>query len=524
MSQKPISMHSIKQIQQLWTDGVSIKGIVRRTGMSKNTVRKYIRALEPHLAAGKTENVPKMSDKQLAEIVYNNDAAPVADKRTEILLKHFAAIVSNKELSQTGVTRQLLWTEYITEHPDGYQYSQYCNLFRKYCKEANVAFHLDHKPGEFIQADFAGDTLSFIKKETGEKVSCQIFVAVLPFSGLIFCYAVLSQRIADFAICIREMLRYFGGVALTILVDNFRTAVKKSDRYEPQFTDLCLQLSDHYNTTFSATRPARPSDKGMVERAVNIVYQQIYAPLRKETFGGLEELNSMIRKQLDVLNRKCYKGSDESRMDIFIRAEQSSLKPLPERHFELLKAKRVKVQRNYYLQLPDNKHYYSVPYKYVGKEVDVYFNALSVEVYYKHERIAMHRRSSTEPLYNRINDHMPKNHQAMVEQRGWTVEELMRRASHIGRYTAQVADRIIHSSIYPEQNFKACNAMILLGKQYSKERLEAACKHAAIVQRPTLNLIRTILKTGQDKTPLLFEQDNEKLPTHENIRGSNYYQ
>jgi len=262
----------------------------------------------------------------------------------------------------------------------------------------------------------------------------------------------------------------------------------------------------------------------MVERSVNIVYQQVYAPIRREICGSLEELNTTIRKQLEMLNRKLYKGSNESRMDIFIRAEQSSLKPLPERHFELLKAKRVKVQRNYYIQLPDNKHYYSVPYKYVGKEVEVYFNSLLVEVYHKHERIAVHTRSSTEPLYNRIKEHMPKNHQTMVEQRGWTVEELMRKASHIGIYTAQVAERIVHSSIYPEQNFKACNAMILLGKKYSKERLEAACEHAAVVQRPTLNLIRTILKTGQDKAPLLFEQDDEKLPTHENVRGSSYYQ
>ncbi|MGH7239054.1 MAG: IS21 family transposase [Candidatus Saccharimonadales bacterium] len=524
MSQKPVNMRLIKQVQQLWTDGVSTKEIARRTGMSKNTVKKYIHILESYLATFDAQKGLKIGDKELAEIVYNHDTAPVADKRTEALLKHFSDIVKKKELSQTGVTRQRLWTEYIEQNPDGYQYSQYCNLFRKYCEDAHVAFHWDHKAGEFIQADFAGDTLSYVKKGTGEKVPCQMFVAVLPFSGLIFCYAVLSQRIADFAICIREMLKYFGGVALTILVDNFKTAVKRADLYEPQFTDLCLQLSDHYNTTFSATRPVKPTDKGMAERSVNIIYQQVYAPIRRETFASLEELNGAVRKQLDLLNRRPYKGSKESRMDIFIRAEQSSLKPLPERHFELMKAKHVKVQRNYYLQLPDNKHYYSVPYKYVGKEVEVYFNSLVVEVYLKHERIAVHTRRSTEPLYNRINEHMPKNHQAMVAQQGWTVEEMIQRASRVGKYTTQVAKRIIHSSIYPAQNFKACNAMVLLANQYSKERLEAACQHASVVERPTLNLIRTILKTGQDKAPLLFEQDDKKLPTHENVRGSDYYQ
>ncbi len=417
----------------------------------------------------------------------------------------------------------MLWTEYITEHPEGYQYSQYCNLFRKFRQDSSASFHWDHHPAEFIQADFAGDRLFYVNKQTGELIACQTFVAVLPFSGLTFCYCVPSQKTQDFAICIREMLKYFGGVPMTILVDNFKTAVKKADRYEPSFTRLCHQLSEHYYTTFSATRPASPSDKGMVERSVNIIYQWVYAPLRKETFTSLEGLNKAVRGQLKLLNNKPYKGGQQSRNDIFQRSESALLKSLPERHFELLKIKRAKVQRNYAVQLMDNQHYYTVPYQLVGKDVEVYFNTKIVEVYYNHERVAMHIRSSTEPKFNRIDAHMPKNHQAMVIQKGWTVEQLLQKASFVGPYTRQLADRILHSSIYPEQNFKACNAMIMLKNAYNAERLEAACKHASIVAHPTLKMVRAILKTGQDKVPDLFEDEDKPIAVHNNIRGKDYY-
>lgn len=523
MSQKPISMERIKQVHQLWMDGVKIKEISRRTGISRKTVKKYLRQLGVLTTHPHDSEELKMSDQQLAGIVYNNDTAPVSDKRLEALYDHFKK--ATIDLSQTGVTRKNLWEDYIEEHEDGYHYSQYCNLFSQYLQNTDPAFHWEYTPGEFIQADFAGKKLSYVDRETGEIKPVEVFISILPFSGLIFCMAVPSQKIPDFVICVNAMLKYIGGVTLTILVDNFKTAVRKSDKFEPTFTHMCYQLSDHYNTTFSATRPRSPRDKAMVEQAVNIVYQRIYAPLRKQTCLSLESLNHQIRLHLDRLNLRPYKNSKESRRDIFKREEESILKPLPETPYQLMKCKVATVQRNYAIQLSDNKHYYTVPYQYVGKKVQVYFNSRVVEVYDNHERIAFHVRRSNEPQFNRIHEHMPSNHKAMVSMQGWTVEEFIKRASRVGPYTTQIASRIVHSSIYPEQNFKACNAMLLLQNEYGRSRLEAACKRASVVSRPTLKMIRNILKTGQDKQPLLFdEQDDKPLPSHENIRGKDYYQ
>ena len=521
MAQKSIDMNLAKQVQQLRNDGVAIKEIVRRTGISRKTVRKYLRLMEQLPARIEDKKTFIVPDKELAAIIYNNDIAPVGGKRFEVLVNHFE--YAKKELHKTGVNKQILWLEYLDHYPQGYKYSQYCNLFRRYLKNTDPAFHWEYKPGEFTQADFAGKKLSYVNKDTGEIISCHVFVAILPYSGLIFCMAVLSQKTGDFVFCINEMIKYIGGLTKTILCDNLKTAVTKSDKYEPVFTEICYQLSDHYNTTFSATRPGKATDKAMVEKAVDIIYTNIYAPMRKEIPGSLEELNASMRKWLDILNLKAYKGSSESRRDIFMRDEQRILKLLPETPYLLKKCRKVTVQRNYFVQLPDNQHYYSVPYQHVGRKVLAYYNHRTVEVYYNFERIAFHVRNSTEPKYNRIHEHMPENHKHMVESQGWTIEELLKKAGWVGEYTRQAADRIIHSSFYPEQNFKACNAMILLQKKYSKPRLEAACKRAGNVTRPTLKLIKNILAKGLDKQPLLFDEDNSKIPGHGNIRGSEHY-
>lgn len=520
MAQKTIVMDLIKQVQQLKGEGVAIKEIVRRVGLSRKTVKKYLRRLE-NIALQTGETI-LVTDQQLENIVYNNDTNPVSNKREKELLEHFE--YAKKELHKTGVNRQILWIEYLNLYPDGYKYSQYCKLLRNYLKNKDYAFHWQYNPAEFIQVDFAGKKLSYTNKQTAEVINCQVFVAVLPYSGFCFCYAVHSQKTDDFVICINAMVKYIGGLTKTILCDNLRTAVTKSDRYEPVFTDICYQLSDHYHTTFSATRPVHPTDKGMVERMVEIVYTNIYAPMRKKVAGSLEELNRFILEYLDMLNDKNYKGSGESRRDIFMREEQPLLKSLPGIPYLLKRYKKVTVQRNYFIQLPDNKHYYSVPYEHVGHKVMVHFNQRTVEVYYHYERIAFHARSSTEPKFNRINEHMPQNHQHMVEAQGWTTEELLERAGWVGPYTLQTAERIIKSSFYPEQNYKACNAMILLQNKYSKLRLEAACVRAANVSRPTLKLITNILSKGLDKQPLLFDLDSKKIPVHENIRGAGHYQ
>ncbi len=233
------------------------------------------------------------------------------------------------------------------------------------------------------------------------------------------------------------MLKYFGGVSSTILCDNLKTAVKRSDRYEPLFTDLCYQLSDHYSTTFSAARPYKPRDKALVEKAVNLLYKTAYAPVRNKTFTSIKQINLHLSEQSDILNAKPYKGSTYSRRNLFDQEEKLLLRPLPNEPFMLKKGVVLTVQRNYHIQLSEDHLYYSVPYQYTGKKVQVWYNSKTVEIYYDHQRIALHQRSKKG--YNTIDAHMPPNHQQAQQVKGWTREQLLSTAKRTGPCTHQAA-------------------------------------------------------------------------------------
>ena len=513
MAAKAIKVDQLKQVLQLKQDGFTIKAIARHTGIARNTVKKYLAKLNGDDAS--------LSAKELSQIVYSKEDAFGKSNRLQKLHTHFQ--YAETELKRTGVTKQLLWVEYKEQHPDGYNYSQYCFHFSEFLKNKEVVMHLEHRAAEMIMVDFAGKKLCYTDPNSGEVVACQVFISVLPYSGLVFCYAVHSQTTVDFIECINKMLLYYEGVSLTILTDNLKTVVTRPSKYEPVFTDVCYQLSEHYSTTFSATRPYHPRDKAMVERAVMICYQNIYAPLRGEIFTSLKGLNKAITEKLELLNNRAYKGSHYSRRDLFNGSEKALLKPLPSAPFTPKKSVVATVQRNYHIQLTEDRHYYSVPYRFAGKKVKVLYDSKVVEVYLEHERIAVHSRISFGSAYHTIPEHMPSNHQYAVNIKGWTKADLLARAREIGPSTHAAVERILMSSFYVEQNFKSAFGVMKLGDAYTKERLEAACTRILNGTRVNYRLIENILKSGLDRMPLPKEQPLQ-LPLHDNIRGAEEYE
>jgi hypothetical protein len=334
--------------------------------------------------------------------------------------------------------------------------------------------------------------------------------------------AVLSQQTGDFTHCINEMLKYFKGVCFTILCDNLKTAVIRANRYEPVFTDICLQLSEHYQTTFSATRPYSPRDKAMVEKAVNIIYTHVYAPLRHHTFTNLKSLNEAMHEQLYTLNHKPYKRTVYSRWYFYDTQEHKMLRPLPAEPFSLKKVVVLTVQRNYHVQLSEDHLYYSVPYQYVGKKVKVLYDSRVVEVYFEMERIAMHVRKPHGKAYTTLSEHMPPHHQRMQQIKGWNREDLLAQAARVGTATVQATTLMLENSIYIEQNYKACFGMLMLQNKYSPNRLEAACSRALQGTRVNYTMIRNILERNLDLQ--IQSSIINTIPDHDNIRGKDHYQ
>lgn len=323
---------------------------------------------------------------------------------------------------------------------------------------------------------------------------------------------------------LNNCLQYFGGVPLSLKTDNMKQVVTKSCRYEPIFSEAHKQWALHYNITLLATRVAKPKDKGAVENEVKIAYQRIYAPLRDEVYHHINQLNAAVLQQLNLHNEKLFQLKDHSRLQQFMQQEQPLLQPLPSQSFVIKHQVVAKVQKNYHITLGENYHHYSVPYLFIGKQVSVVYDTDIVEVYYQHQRIALHRRSYKKHDFTTSGDHMPAGHQQFFEQQGWTPEYFLAQAIRIGSAVHQYMNEVLKARAYTEQTYNACRGILRLHKQYGTPRLEAACTRGLCGSVFNYRTIQNILVSNYDQLSQENQTDLFRLPEHPNLRGPEAYQ
>ena len=513
MANKSIGAFMIREIIRLKEEKFSNSRIARALNLSRPTVIKYIKQTE---SSGFTiKELVTFSDAELHELFEAGATPPRTDRNIiYIELTEFFSYVE-KELKKPGVTRQLLWKEYKSKHPDGVMYTQFCYHFRKWRNQNDAYMHMEHKAGDKVFVDYTGKKLSFIDRSTGEIKEAEVFVATLGASQLTFVEATHSQTIPEFLHSLQNSFRYFGGVTAAVVPDNLKSAVTKSDRYEPEINERLADFASHYGTIIYPARARKPKDKALVEGAVKIVYHRIYAALRNREFYSLEELNTAIKEELEKYNNLRFQGRDYSRRDLFNETEKSTLKPLPATGYELKEYKMATVQKNAHVLLSKDKHYYSVPYSYIGKKVKLIFTRRVVEVYYNHQRIALHQRDYSLHRYTTIKTHLPSSHQFVSE---WSPEKFTRWAAAIGESTEEYIKQVLETKQYPEQGYKSCLGILGFAKRMGHDRLENACERALHYQAYSYHTIRDILEKGLDR--LAPENSKElKLPFHENIRG-----
>ena len=423
------------------------------------------------------------------------------------------------ELKRVGVTRHLLWQQYIADHKDGYAYSQFCFHYQQWCNQKEVTMHFEHKAGEKMYVDYAGSKLYIIDKSTGEQKAVEVFVAVLGASQYTFVQASHSQRKEDFLSSLAQSLEYFGGVPEAIVPDNLKAAVDKANKYEPKINESLADFAVHYQTAIIPARPRKPRDKSLVEGAVNIIYRRIFAPLRDQKFFSLPELNKAILELLSTHNNELFQGKEHSRSALFAQIDQPVLRPLPLEVFQLKQYKYATVQKNSHIWLGENKHYYSVPFRFVGKKVKVVFTSRQIEVYYTGQRIAFHALSCSLNRYVTDPSHMPSSHKFLSE---WNPEHFLFLAGQIAEPVRVFFEKILASKAHPEQAFKSCKGILHLKTKVGKERLAKACERAMHFETYTYYTVKNILDKGMETLPL--EQPSQiSIPLHENQRGPEYY-
>lgn len=508
---KEMSVLKIHEILRLGlNEGRSYREIARSCQVSLGAVSKYLTKAK---AAGAVyDQIKDMDDQQLRHLLK-------ADGIT--LLGHLKPVPDcvyiHQELKNKHVTLWLLWEEYKSRHPQGYQYTQFCNYYRQWRKTLQCSMRQVHKAGERMFVDYAGATVPIYSRQTGKALfKASIFVACLGASQYTFAEATRDQSLPNWINSHVRSFEYFKGVPEIVVPDNLKSGVSKPCRYEPELNLSYAEMARHYAVAVLPARVRKPKDKPKVENAVLLVERWILARLRKRMFFSLEELNRAISGLLEELNTRAFKKLPGTRRSQYEQIDLPVLRSLPDTSYRMHYWKKAKVHVDYHIEL--EKIYYSVPYAFIGQVVDVRYTDATVEIFLKNKRVASHCRCDRPNTYITTDEHMPKSHR---EYKSWSPDRFMSWAQQIGPCTAEGVHQLLHSRDHICQSFRRCLGILNLSKSYGRDRLESAARKALSIHAFNYKSIANMLKHGLEEkrpSPVVSIDLN-----HKNIRGKDYF-
>ena len=394
-------MTKYREIIRLTGLGFSQRDIMASCGVAQKTVVKVQkRAKELNLSWPLDD---AMTDTELQRLMFSKENKVSPNKR----IPDYAYI--HKELLRNGVSKKLLWTEYMEDcranGEEPLMYSQFCYHIQQDEQKRRAAMHINRKPGEQVEVDWAGAPATVIDPDTGEIIKAYIFVGVMTYSQYAYVEAFLDMKQKSWINAHVHMYEYFGGVARILVPDNCKTAVVHNGGFkDQQINETYQEMAEHYGTAIIPARVRAPKDKPNAEGTVGNISTWIIAALRDEQFFSLAELNRAIRDKPELFNQRLFQKKEGSRRSLFLGEAKPLLAPLPATRFELSDWKTATVQFNYHISV--DGMLYSVPYEYIKKKVDVKVTDTTIEIFYNHNRIASHRRlKGRSGQYSTITEH-----------------------------------------------------------------------------------------------------------------------
>jgi transposase len=512
MANQSISMNEVKQILLLYQQDVPIKQIARQLGMSKNTVKAYLRRFD---ATGlRKEDAVELP---CPELQAHLESPGLQDQeRFKAFLEQAPRYVQELQ-THRHLTKLLLWEEEFAAGRTAYRYSQFCHHLVQFEKNKSGTMIMHHVAGDKMFMDFAGDKLSYTDTHSGKLTPCEILLLTLGYSNYTRVVAIPSQRIEDTIDGLVQCFTELGGVCKAIVPDNFKAAVTKANRYEPRINERFLDLCNYYGVSVLPARVASPKDKPKVETAVKNVYQRIYAGLRNQNFGSLEELNKALKERCELFNDRMMKDYGASRRELFEREEKDLLVELPREKYEMVNQHSLKVQPNNHVHLRGKKKHFSVPHHLIGQQVSLLYSNKVVRIYHKGECVATH--AAPFQRYSSHADHMGSTHREYLNSIN---PDTLRAHGHaIDQSVGEVIDRMLQRPMHPEQNYKSCQGVLSLARKYALPKLVEACKIALAADIVGYGYIQRIC-TNQYSSLETEPAYNDPLPSHYNIRG-NYF-
>lgn len=506
-------MHKIKAVLRLAGLGLSQRQIALSCQIGQATVSDYL-SLADQAGLRWPDVADWDEDRLLAALLPPQRAAPAWRKAAE---PDFASM--RRELqTHKHLTLQLLWQEYREQHLEGYGYSRYCSLYRAWLKRQDVVLRHEHRAGEKLFIDYAGDTIAVHDPGTGELRQAAVLVAVLGASNYTFAEATWTQGLADWIGSHLRAFEFFGGLPEIVVPDNLKSGVTRACRYEPDINRTYEEMAAHYGVAVIPARRMKPRDKAKVEAGVLVVERWIMAALRKRKFFALSEVNAAISELLTRLNDRPFRKMDGTRRSLFETLDKPALRALPAERYQYGDWATARVNIDYHVVFEG--HFYSVPYRLVQEQVEIRSSAGTVEVFHKGVRVASHVRSHAPNKATTAGEHRPKSHQRHLQ---WTPSRLVEWGKTVGPLTAELLERILSSKPHPEQGFRSCLGIIRLGDKYGKQRVEAAARRALAHHTYSYKSVESMLRRHLDSLPEPAAAESRPPLDHPNIRGSEYF-
>ena len=509
-------MESMKIIEvlRLGEQGYSQRDMGLSVNCSKSAVATVLKRCKE---LGLTyESARDMTDEAINKLVYTaNHGGRTVKKEPD-----WEAI--QKRLDQNKrLNLQFIFEEYRETEKDGLGRSQFYERYAawKCSMGSEVIMVQEREPGEKLFVDWMGDTLECVlDSETGKLVKAHFFAAAIGDSGYPVVIAYPNEKTESWIAAHVETFNRLGGVPKMVVPDNCRTAVNKSNYYEPELNKAYYDLALYYNIAIIPARVREPKDKSVVEGSIGWLETWLLGWLKGKQYSSFAELNTVIRNRVCELARKPFQKRAGSRESVFLEIDRPALRPLPPQPYESPVYAQRKTPNNYHVEYAG--FYYSVPHQYYKQEVTVKATYSVIEIYADRlNRIAIHERRYTGSRYVTVRSHMPPNHQAQQDSNRFDGRRYRSWATSIGVNTFFVIDTLLKECEVEQTAYRSCMGILSFSRKNGNARLEAACAKARRLGNISYGVIKNILKNNQENTQVLLDFEKTVTPVHENLRG-----
>jgi transposase len=395
-----LTVQEYEAIRNLSVLGWGIRRIARELNISRNTVRQYVRGLNspaddppdpaatPAVGAGTQIDPLSTPGSSAPKIQTDPLSTPGKTGRSSLCLRHAEPILRMVEL---GLSAQRIYQDLKLELAFAGSYQSVKRYVHKLrATDPELVCRIEVQPGEEVQVDFGTGPTLF--QAEGKRTKTWIFRMVLSHSRKAYSEAVLRQTTEIFVRCLENAFRHFGGVTLTVNLDNLKAAVLKADWADPQLNPKLIDFARHYGTTVLPCLPRVPEHKGKVENSVKYIKNNALAGRR---FTALAEVNQWLQNWEQTVADVRIHGTTKRQVQELFQVEKPRLLPLPGSLFPCFLEAPRSVHRDGHIEVA--KAYYHVPPEYLQRDVWARYDSREVRIYLQNadgslRQIQLHRR------------------------------------------------------------------------------------------------------------------------------------